>query len=738
MHRLMRVAVCSACLAALLGCSPNIETPEARYATAVRARAAFENGDLRHARSLFGDLASGTRDASAWANLGLAQRRSGKLDAAMHAWTRAVQFDRSCAPAQYWLGATRLERGRALRARAQTDAKHAGELGESAIATLRDAARDLEAAAGAAPAEPVILASLAEVYQELGQQTNAQRARESMARLDPTQRSTLASSGLESPRLPSRPRPTTGGQIPVRFAPEVLGVRATQVMAAGAEGGDQAELFLAPSGAVLRSDSLPDGRRWSERGRLTSEDVAASACADLDGDGTSDLVFFTTEPVAPSTATPDAVPSDAAGQSGAKTKRSNVARAAVNPAPPASRPMRGWWAPAGNGARLLGDVPEGVSFVRTADVDHDGDLDLILAVNGKPAVRVWRNDSGRFTLADATPAGIDALPPLRDLVSADFDGDGRADLVAADRGGRLRVLVQRTGGGFTTVTDMAGLYLERARALAAADVDGDGNTDLLIGNDTGLWIYTNRGMARFARQAAYRAPQTSWGAGRAPAVAVVALGVTDLDNDGTCDVLTLHPALEPPTGLWIAATHTEVTKPAPANTGTKPAAEDAAPETPPLPALPAAGLLRAWRNDGRGVLLDTTEMFGIAADTLRCVLPVMADFDHDGDRDLAWVRADSTVVVHWNEGGNANRRILFTLEGASGMRDGAGARLEVHAGDLVQSIEVSAQPVWVGVERHAKLDVVRVVWPDNSIQNWLDLTIPAEGRLRLQRRGNQS
>jgi hypothetical protein len=134
------------------------------------------------------------------------------------------------------------------------------------------------------------------------------------------------------------------------------------------------------------------------------------------------------------------------------------------------------------------------------------------------------------------------------------------------------------------------------------------------------------------------------------------------------------------------------------------------------------------------VLLDTTERLGIATDTLRCEAPVVADLDHDGDRDLVWVRADSTVVVHWNEGGNANRRVLFTLEGPSGPRDGVGARLEVHAGDLVHGLEVAEQPVWIGLERLAKLDVVRVRWPDGSIQNWLDVSVPADGRLRLQRR----
>jgi hypothetical protein len=733
MHRLMRASILAGALAAVLGCSSGLESPEARYATAVRARAAFENGDLRRARSLLHDLAAGTRDASAWANLGIAQRRANDVDGAMRSWTRAVLLDRSCAPAQYWLGATRCDRARALRAQAQTDAKHHDELEERAVATLHDAARDLEAAAGAAPAQPAIHLALAEVYAELGKPAAAQKARDEAARLDPVRRSTLANSGLESLHLPPRPRPSTAGQIPMHFEAAPLDVRALRITASAAEGAADAGLFVAPRAGVLRCDSLPDGKRWTESRRLSSDDVALSLCADMDGDGRSDLVYFTTEHVSAADPAageaPNAPPKPGGGAGRAK---SGAAARSAAPTPTPAQPMRGWWAPAGDAPRFIGEVPAGISLLHAADLDHDGDQDLILSANDQPAVRVWRNDGSQFTVERATPAGLETLPFLRDLVAADFDGDGLVDLVTADRGGRLRVLVQRADGSFAAVTDMAGLYLERARTLAAADMDGDGNTDLLIGNDAGLWLYANRGMARFVREAAYRPPQTSWGADRAPAVAVVGLVVTDLDNDGTCDVLTLHPVNPLPAGVWLAAVRAESAKPAAAGGAAKPPAEDTAPE-PPLLASPVTGMLRLWRNDGRGVLLDATEVLGIASDTLRCDPPVVADLDRDGDRDLAWVRADSTVIVHWNEGGNANRRVLFTLEGDRGARDGVGARLEVHAGDLVHSIEVDEQPLWFGLQRQGTLDVVRVCWPDGTIQNWLDLRVPPDGRLRMQR-----
>ena len=407
MHRATMTAILAGALAALLGCSANLETPEARYAAAVRARAAYENGDLRHARRLLRALAGGTRDASAWANLGLAERRANDQDDAMRSWTHAVQIDRSCAPAQYWLGATRLEQGRALRQRSRSDAKRGAELEQRALGTLRDAARDLEAAAGADPAEPVIHITLADVYEELGQAANSQRAREEAARLDPTQRSSLAASGLESLHLPSRPRPTTAGKIPLRFEAEPLGVRAVHLMATDTDGGDGVALFLAPAGNVLRCDSLPEGRRWSDHGRMTSDDVVLNTRADLDGDGSNDLIFFTAAAAA------------------------DLPSAAASP----SRPVRGWWIPAGGKPSFLGALPDGIALVRPADVDHDGDVDLILAGTGKPAVCVWRNERGQFATEDVTPVGIDALPALRDLVCADFDGDGRTDLVAVDRGG---------------------------------------------------------------------------------------------------------------------------------------------------------------------------------------------------------------------------------------------------------------------------------------------------------------
>jgi hypothetical protein len=314
---------------------------------------------------------------------------------------------------------------------------------------------------------------------------------------------------------------------------------------------------------------------------------------------------------------------------------------------------------------------------------------------------------------------------VRDFACADFTGDRRPDLVCVDRSGRLRVLAQRQDGGFADVTHISGLTAERARVIASGDMGADGWTDLLLGNEQGLWVYANLGAARFVRQAVYRAPQTRYLHDREARAPVAGVRIADVDNDGLPDVLTMHPR----DGVWPATVAAAAAGPASA----KPApTEDTAPEQ-PIPGGWGPASLRVWRNDGRGVLLDAGEKLDVVGDSLLAITPVTADLDLDGDLDIGCVRADSLVVVMWNIGGEANRRLLVELAGPRGLRDGIGARLELHVGSLVQSLEIEVQPSWLGIQRESKLAVVRIVWPDGAVENHLDVPVPKDGTLRLER-----
>jgi hypothetical protein len=77
---------------------------------------------------------------------------------------------------------------------------------------------------------------------------------------------------------------------------------------------------------------------------------------------------------------------------------------------------------------------------------------------------------------------IDSVPDLdqpNSLDVADFDGDGRPDIVLAEKAGAGRVLVLRNEGGgrFTSAVIAHG---QPAQFAQAADVNGDGRPDILV------------------------------------------------------------------------------------------------------------------------------------------------------------------------------------------------------------------------------------------------------------------
>src|SRR5688572_1776279 len=108
----------------------------------------------------------------------------------------------------------------------------------------------------------------------------------------------------------------------------------------------------------------------------------------------------------------------------------------------------------------------------SGDFDDDGDLDLVAGQIG--GVAMHRNDGGwAFTHAASIP-----FPDSR-ILSGDFDGNGRPDIVGQpDTGGELR-LALFSGAGFsfqvhtTTVPGTVGID------LAAGDLDGDGADEIV-------------------------------------------------------------------------------------------------------------------------------------------------------------------------------------------------------------------------------------------------------------------
>ncbi|MCX6904645.1 MAG: VCBS repeat-containing protein, partial [Verrucomicrobia bacterium] len=123
------------------------------------------------------------------------------------------------------------------------------------------------------------------------------------------------------------------------------------------------------------------------------------------------------------------------------------------------------------------------SGVTAGDVDGDGLVDLYFS-GFEGCNRLYRN-LGNFKFEDITEKAGLAMPNryTTGAVLADLDGDGDLDLIVNSYGDGVHIYFNDGQGHFTESTNNPGLNKGRCGlALALADFDGDGTLDLFIGN----------------------------------------------------------------------------------------------------------------------------------------------------------------------------------------------------------------------------------------------------------------
>ena len=142
---------------------------------------------------------------------------------------------------------------------------------------------------------------------------------------------------------------------------------------------------------------------------------------------------------------------------------------------------------------------------RAADLDADGDLDLVIANEFEPNILLLNDGTGRFE------DGSDRLPSAdrdsEDVAIADFDGDGDLDVVVVTEDDVVNEYYLNDGAGrFTDAGDRWPVD-GTSNAVLAADLTGDGAPDLLVGNNGQNRLLVNDGTGHFADETAARLPE---------------------------------------------------------------------------------------------------------------------------------------------------------------------------------------------------------------------------------------
>jgi tetratricopeptide (TPR) repeat protein len=416
--------------------------------------------------------------------------------------------------------------------------------------------------------------------------------------------------------------------------------------------------------------------------------AGALAVGDIDGDGTDDLF----------------IASGGAGSNAARlyrvqngfvrdaTQRSGLPTAAASFATFADFDNDGWldlFAIGGDGrARLLrnrGDgsfedatakagvaLPAGSTKGIFVDLDHDGDLDL-LVVGGAQAAVFRNNLDGTFT--DATTSFGVPAGSVHDAAYGDLDGDGRVDLVlGTDARGPV---VLHNGGAqrFSDATSASGVTGTGAvAAVGIADYNNDGFLDIFVADVRGgASLWRNRGDGTFTADAAALPKGLSAGA--------AAAGIfVDYDNDGWVDLVMGGGG-----GAGVGKAS-----------------------------------LMLLRNDS-GRFLDRSSVIPAPIREKGASAIAVTDMDGDGDEDLVLMDAAGAPHLLRNDFGNNNLAVNVELKGlrnGSGKNNalGIGARLELRAGNIYQTRVATGRVTHFGLGPHLKADVLRIEWPNGVPQ----------------------
>ena len=309
-----------------------------------------------------------------------------------------------------------------------------------------------------------------------------------------------------------------------------------------------------------------------------------------------------------------------------------------------------------------------------ADVEMDGDLDLIVGVREGAPVVLRNNGNGTWQVQQPFAGTFNA----RAFAWADLDRDADPDAVFVDASGALHVYINRQAGAFARAADLGGPT--NVAAATVADIDADGVIDVATLDAMGIVRITSRQGEMWTTREVAR-----WDGLAGASPGSHRLIAADFDNNGALDLAASGGGQ---TRIWLA---------------------DGSHQLQALAAAPTGDVFSAADLNGDGML----DFVGVA-----------------GGRPTRWL-GKGTTGYHWKvirprAQQNAGDQRINAF--------GVGGDIQVRSGLLVQTQVLTGAPLHFGLGTHTAIDVARIVWPNGVAQaefrGGVDDAIVAEQRLK--------
>ncbi len=305
-----------------------------------------------------------------------------------------------------------------------------------------------------------------------------------------------------------------------------------------------------------------------------------------------------------------------------------------------------------------------------ADIDSDGDLDLVVAPTQGPVRVLQNNNDGTFRVLTPFPGVSD----VRGFAWGDWNADGADDAAFLDAHGTLHVFSNERSGLFKPwpVPNSVG----KVAAITVAEVNGDGRMDLVVLKADGAILRLSSKLTGKVEAADWDVAEIAQWKGAASGLQAGAarLFAADLDNNGSIDLVASTP-----TGSQV------------------------------------------WLSDPKGV-------FASLAAPLDLRVFAVEDMTGDGRLDLLGISKTGAPTLAVNKGAKNYHFVTIHPRAATHVTGdqrinsfAVGGEIRVRSGLLVQTQPISGPSVHFGLGENTTVDLARFVWPNGAPQAEFDL-----------------